>query len=57
LKESLRWINRFLSRNSRQLTDLPREGIPLRVELRLRRFFAPPGKVADTSSRSGCRTR
>jgi transposase len=38
---------RVHSRYSRQLSDLPWEGIPVRIELRVRRFFCTEGECGQ----------
>ncbi len=52
-----RQSGRVHSRYSRHLSDLPWEGIPVRIELHVRRFFAGRRNAASASSPSDCRTR
>ena len=48
---------RVHSRYKRQLNDLPWEGIPVRIELRVRRFSVLKTIALSMFSPSGCRTR
>jgi transposase len=46
---------RIHSRYRRRLSDLPWEGIPVRIELRVRRFFCDREVVGSRYSRNACR--
>src|ERR1035437_787467 len=47
---------RVHSHYQRKLRDLPWEGIPVRIQLHVRRFFATPKDVGSGSSPSACQT-